>query len=479
MLGGNRSGKTFAGTHETLAHLYGYRFWEVPDLRLTADGDLPHRDTVPPAHWTRRADSLPTRLPAVGMVVSGLPRLRGIGQNIFPAVHDALPESVRASKALSVLRGAQSVPDWLQLPNGSKLIFATAEQEAQSFEGFKLDFCWVDEPIPQNIYSALIARLHDSQGPIWFTLTPLGAQAAWLYAWVVDKPADIGITQVAMRDNPAWKQADIDRFIRDGEFNDQELRARIDGEFTFLGDRVYAGFNPEVHVIAPFPIPQDWILGCTIDPHHARPPFILWWAYRSDTDTYYFTREWPPGGNFHKLKDGGLNPRDLAAVIRNAEGRARVTVRVADPRFGKAEHLRHGHVETSFCELLAEEGVYFDANVPGTGVIETGHQVVAAHLRYDKEGPHTPDGRARLYVFNTCENVINGFMRYGFTDTKDMVKGMHRHVSEEFKDSMDAVRYTLLYPIPATDKEVAAMQSFSVEDLKKENAVLGEYGDTE
>lgn len=467
--GGNRSGKTTAGKHEALAHAYGYRYWEVPDLKLQ-NGDLPSRDSIPTRFWVRRADGIPVRVPNVGMVVSGLPRLRGIGENIYPGLQSELPEALRAGK-LRVLRGAQGVPDWVELPNGSRVLFATEEQDDMTFEGFTLDWCWVDEPIRESIHNALQARLFDFRGSMWYTLTPLGAKSAWLYETFVnpvEPRADVLHLQVRQRDNPGNTEEQLKEFENNPNFSDRERKARLYGEFECLGDRVFDTFDPRVHVIKAFLPPTDWIHGCTVDPHHKRPAFIAWWAYNQHTRTYHFYREWPPGA-FHKLREGALPPAEYATVIRNAEGRVSAKVRVCDPRFGKAEHSRHGFRETSWVELMAQYGLHFDANVPNVGTLEYGHDVINDLLRFDKNFPISPTNSPRLFLHDCCPNLAASFMNYGYLDTKDAIKGLYRKVSEEYKDGVDVVRYTVLYPIPVTADQIKKLQRFTAEDLRREN----------
>lgn len=465
-LGGNRSGKTMGGRHEAIAHAYGYRFWEVPGLKLV-NGDLPPRDTIPTQYWIRRHDGIPIRVPNVGMVISGLPRQRGIGQNIYPAMYEMLPEVVR--KNLKVIKGAGGVPEYLDLPNGSRTLFASREQEDMSFEGFVLDWAWFDEPNRQSLFSAVWARLFDFQGPAWFTMTPLEAECAWLYrSWYLERPDDVGVVEVSMKDNPANTEEMIRQFAENGEYTDRERKARLFGAFEFLGNRVLDVFNPTIHVVKAFQPPPDWIHGITVDPHHKRPSFMLWWAYNPATKVRHYYKEWPVE-DFFKMKEGGLTPAEYAAIIRNAEGRTRVRVRVCDPRFGKAEHSRHGFHETSWVNLMAQYGLNFDANVPNVGTIEYGLQVINDRLRYDKNFPIGPTNQPRIVVHDNLLNLVTACMNFAFMSSPEG-KEPHQKVSEEFKDPIDCMRYTELYPIPVTLDEALSLQSFTGDDLRNANA---------
>jgi hypothetical protein len=467
-LGGNRSGKTTAGVQQSLAYVYGYRFWEVPGLKLARNGDLPSRDSIPTQYWTRRHDGIPTRVPSVGMVVSGLPRLRGIGQTIFPKLWEALPAALKLPNITRVLRSSGGCADWMEFPNGSKILFASEEQDDMTFEGFTLDWAWVDEPIRKSIFSALWARLFDFQGPLHLTLTPLEARAAWMYFDLVQhKDEKTGLVFVKMGDNPANTPEMIRDFVARGQFTKRELAARLNGEFEALGNRVIDNFNPGVHICKAFMPPADWIHGLTVDPHHKRPSYMVWWAFNPDSKTYHFYREWPTD-NFFAMTDGGKTPAEYATLIRNVEGSQVAPVRICDPRFGKAEHQRHGFHETSWVQLMRQYGLDFDANVPDTGSIDFGVSKIIDLMRYDENFPVSPTNHPKIYIHEGLENMQNALMNWGFAEARSG-KDPYTKVNEEFKDPVDAMRYTILYPIPVTAAQARDLQPYADDALAKEN----------
>lgn len=465
LLGGNRSGKTFCGAHETVAHMYGYYFWRVPNLQLKG-GDLPPREEVPIEYWVRRHDKIPVRVPSIGMGISGLPRVRGIGQTMHPAIFSILPEEVR--RKTHVMKGQGGVPDWFELPNGSKILYATDEQALETFEGFVLDFLWNDEPIQQSIYSALMARLHDYQGSVWSTLTPIHAKVMWMYhSLYVNTPDDAGVLEMSMSDNAVNTPEMIEAFRKSGEYSERELSSRLHGTFEALGNRCIPDFNPEVHIVRGFTPPKNWVHGMCVDPHHKRPAFMVWWAYNPESRCYHFWKEWPTQ-DFFKMKDGGLSPQDYAALIRNIEADSpRVRIRLCDPRFGRAEHQRHGYTETCWIDQMARYGLGFD--VPrNTHNLDYGHQKITELLRYDKKFPISPSNHPRLVVHEHLANVSAAFLNYSFEDSPDN-KAPYTKVDERWKDPVDVVRYTVLYDLPASDEEVSALQRFSEKDLREAN----------
>lgn len=466
VLGGNRSGKTKCGSKEATAYSYGYRFYEVEGLKLTPEGDLPPRDSIPTKHWIRRHDGIPIRVPNIGAIVTGLPRSRGIGENIWPALEGDLPVKVRQS--LKAIRTAGGVVDNATLPNGSKWLMFSEEMDNIVFEGWSADWAWIDEPVRKSIYSALWARLFDFQGALWLTQTPLGAESAWIYqSLYLDRPDDVGVVEVSMADNPRNTPEMIRSFAENGEYTDREKAARLYGKFEFLGNRVFELFDPSVHICKAFLPPADWIHGLAVDCHHKRPAAMLWWAFNAHSKTYHFYREWPTA-NFFKMREGGLTPVEYAALIRNTEGSLPAKVRICDPRFGKAEHQRHGFHETSWVHLMAQQGLHFDANVPNVATIDYGHQVINSLLKYDKNFPIGPTNHPKIYVHEGLANLQTSLMNYGFLESRE-TKEPHTQVSEEYKDFSDCLRYTVLYPIPATDEQIAGLQRYTAEQLTEQN----------
>lgn len=467
--GANQSGKSTAGAHEALGHVYGYRFWEIPDLALNKDGDLPHRDMIPPEFWIRRADGIPLQVPNFGVITTGLPRFQGIGENIWPVIQRAIPQKLRNSRQLfNVVKGAQGVPVSLNFPNGSHLIFGGEEQDDFAFEGFVADWWWCDEPVRQAIFNAMQARLMANMGPMWFTLTPLGARSAWMLPYYRGEHSDTFVLRVVQSDNPAMTEDKRRAFADGGQWTDRERAARIEGEFEVMEDRVFESYNPDVHLIEPFVPPKEWIRGVTVDPHHKRPAFMVWWYFDPDAKVYYFSDEWP-NEDFFRMRAGGKTPTEYATIIRNIEGRRPATVRICDPRFGKAEHMRHGYKETCWADQMAELGLFFDANVPNVGGLDYGHAAIIDLLYYDKDFPLSPTNQPRIKIFTTCKNLDRAFRNYSYLDVKDPIKGLYKKVSEEYKDPIDGVRYTVLYPIPLTADQAAKLQRWTAEELEREN----------
>jgi hypothetical protein len=468
LIGANKCGKTWGGGNEAHAHAVGYRYWEVPDLKLDEKGHLPDRDTIPPKYWVRMGNGVPIPVPNTGMIVTGLARERGIGQVVWPCLKEFLPpQMLKDSKPI---KGAAGVVTSFTYPNGSVILFGSADQDPLTFEGTRLQWAWVDEPVKPFVFNGLWRGLSVDQGRIFFTLTPLGIESAWMYdKWVSNTPDDVGYVKVLMTDNPGLTPQAIEEFERTGEWTEAERKARLCGDFEALGNRVIYNFDKKVHVVPAHRLPVDWTHGMTVDPHHARPPFVVWWK-RSPEGVYEFYREYPTQSWTKACRSGvGIPPTELAILFRNIEAADIPNWRIGDPRFAKAETNLKGQLMTSWAQDMAAAGMPFDTRVPNVGRVETGEQQIVDMLRYNDKFPISPTNTPKILIHDCCVNLIKAFENYGILTSRTNVK-LDEKRSEEWKDPIDCVRYTVLFP--AYDDVGTAWDSFSDDDWRQENGGL-------
>jgi hypothetical protein len=90
----------------------------------------------------------------------------------------------------------------------------------------------------------------------------------------------------------------------------------------------------------------------------------------------------------------------------------------------------------------------FDARVPNIGRIEVGEQKIVELLRWDRNFPRGPTNQPKIVIHDTCPNLIAALENYGVPATHNPAKESDLSRSDEFKDPIDALRYTVLYPVP-------------------------------
>lgn len=133
----------------------------------------------------------------------------------------------------------------LTLNNGSTVEFMSFDQDVQKFVGTSRHFVWFDEEPPLNIFNECLARLIDTDGMWWLTLTPLQD-----FSWTADTlydPAkegllpDVELWEVNTKDNVHIDDEAAERLL---SFVDPEEReARLTGSGTANSSLIYPDFS--------------------------------------------------------------------------------------------------------------------------------------------------------------------------------------------------------------------------------------------
>ena len=147
-IGGNRSGKTFGGVAEDI-------MW------------------VTKKHPYRTLPEGPIR----GRVV-GVDFLQGVQKILLPLYSQLIPPSELIDGSWE--RSYDKQLRTLTLDNGSFLEFMSYDQDTDKFAGTSRHFIHYDEEPPKHIFNECNARLVDTAGSYWLTMTPVEGMT-WIY----------------------------------------------------------------------------------------------------------------------------------------------------------------------------------------------------------------------------------------------------------------------------------------------------------
>jgi phage terminase large subunit-like protein len=264
-IGGNRSGKSVGGVVEDI-------WWST--------GKHPYKRTPEP--------------PVRGRVIA-VDYKQGIEQIILPIFSQWLPMSELKGQSWST---AYAKGDRvLTLENGSTIEFMGYEQDLEKFAGTSRHFIHFDEEPPKSIYTENQARLVDTGGSAWLTMTPVEGMT-WVYDDIYLKAKNgsdlFGVVEVDMTENPFLGQAEIDRFL--SMLNADERKARIEGKFVNIGGLVFKKFSSDKHVVPLMRPPMDWEWYVSIDHGYNNPTAIYWHGVSPSgkvvTFSEHYQREW-------------------------------------------------------------------------------------------------------------------------------------------------------------------------------------------
>ena len=355
VLGGNRTGKTYAGIAEALYYIEGRSTYaEVPEGPNTV--------------WY----VVPT------------------GAVFDDAVQPILEQLINWEHVVSFDKQKRRY----RFKNGSVLAIKTSDQRQKRLVGAAVDFVVADEPLPKVVYEELAARLISTNGRMLMVLTPVSEKMdEWL--WIRDdlytphkmgERPDVHIINMPVVDEdgepavPHLTKAQV-RMYED-QYPDPETRAaRMYGEFIVRGGLVFGGLNDEVNIIEPFDVPDYWHKWLICDPQYHRFAVLLF-AVDPDGNYYvvseYFSADEPMATRADRIKamvghqDKNLplyvdyaNPQDVQELnyhfARNGANIGAVplpvTKRVEDMVL-RVHAMLEGHPDRLYNKITGLTGVY-------------------------------------------------------------------------------------------------------------------------
>jgi len=361
VFGGNRSGKTFSSVVEMI-------WW--------ATGTHPYRQTPRPPVALRHVC---------------VDKPQGTDKILKELYKQLCPPRVLRDREFE--KAWEEKPDVLWFSNGSFIEFLTYEQQLQKHAGTSRHAIGFDEEPDEAIFNENMARLVDTDGEWWISLTPLEG-LTWLYhrfylPWEEGNLRDnVAMWHFLTKDNRYVKLSAVERLL--GDLGKEEKEARLTGKFMALSGLIYA-FNEAAHVKELDPQPH-WLTFTSMD-HGLRAP-TSWHWYQIDQDgRFYVVRE-------HYMAD--LLVPAHARIVREIEGANRLLTpeyRIGDPSIWNRQPNDGQSVGTEY----AAHGIHIGQ---GLNNLEAGVNRVASLFETD----HT--GRPRILIDPSCRNLIREARTY-------------------------------------------------------------------
>jgi len=310
--------------------------------------------------------------------------------------------------------------------NGSILAYGGMKNEEQREQirsigqDGSVDIAWMEEAnkFTEEDFNELIARMRGHAcdwRQIILTTNP-DAPTHWIKKRLIDG-GEASVYYSGALDNPHNPESYIEGLQRLTGVLKERL---VHGRWVQAEGAVYAGFDAEIHLIDPFPIPDDWRVIMSIDFGYTNPFVCQWWALDNDGRMYlfreiYMTRR-TVKVHAQKIRDYMTEPVESVVADHDAEDRA----------------------------TLEENGIYTDL---ADKRVMPGIQAVQERLKVQ------PDGKPRLFAMRgaTVEidwrmedekrptSTLEEFSAYVWNDkvTKDEPMKVDDH-------GMDAMRYAVM-----------------------------------
>lgn len=399
VFGGNRSGKTECGAVETV--------W-------LARGIHPYKENKPISCWVVSLSKQVQRDVAQSKILHYLRK-------------DYIEQIVMSSgKQGSADYG---IIDFILVKNVfgslSKIGFKSCDQGREKFQGSSLDFVWFDEEPPYDIYQECRMRVMDRQGFIFGTMTPLKG-LTWVYNEIylnTNNDNEVWHIEMEWADNPYLDNNEIEQMTK--TLSSEELQSRRYGKFMQCGGMVYNEFDENIHVLDPFEVPYEWYDNISIDPGLNNPLSAHWYARDFDGNVYVIAE------HFDKGKDVYFHAERIKEISKKLNWHfcnGKLTALI-----DSAANQRTLASSKNVVELFYENDILVNPKVNKD--MFSGINVVK---RYLKDG----EGKAHLFIFKNCVNLIKEIKSYWWGDNDLPIK----------KDDhcLDEMRY---YLMSITDRE--------------------------
>lgn len=308
----------------------------------------------------------------------------------------------------------------------SKIGFKSCDQGRDKFQGASLDFVWFDEEPPYDIYRECQMRVLDREGDIFGTMTPLKG-LTWVYDEIYlnsHNSPEVWHEHMTWDDNPYLSKKEI-AFLT-STLSPDELEARKEGKFTALGGMVYPEFDENVHVIEPFDIPPEWQDNISIDPGLNNPLSAHWYAVDYDGNVYVVAE------HFEAKKDVVYHAQRIKEISDRLNWH-RAPNGMISALIDSAATQRTLASSKSVVDLFYDNGILTNPKVNKD--MFSGISTVKRYLK-------NCEGRAQLFIFKNCTNLIRELKSYWWGNEDNPIK--------RDDHSLDELRYYLMSkPQPA------------------------------
>lgn len=410
IIAGNRTGKSELGAVETVYHLTGRypdwwkgrRFpaaitaWAAGDTTQTVRDIAQEKLLGPPGQWG--TGLIPKHL------ILEIKRKSG-----------SVPDAVESVMVKHVTGGI------------SRVTFKSYDQKRKSFQGTHIDWIWLDEECPMDIYGECVMRTADTGGAngaglVGLTFTPLEGLTRVVLQFLPGgkMPADGNQERFAImagwNDVPHLSAEEKAKLLAATEPHLRDARSK---GIPQLGAGAIYPIAEESITVADFELPIFWPRAYALDVGWNNTAAV-WGAWDRDADILYLT---------HEYKRAHAEPAVHAAAIR---ARGRWIPGVIDP-------AARGRNQKDGTKLIEE---YVDAGldlVPSENAVEAGLFTV---YRAMTEG--------RLKVFSSLQLWFAEFRIYRRDEKGKVVK--------EFDHLMDCTKYLALSGVDAAQVDTTSYQ---------------------
>jgi phage terminase large subunit-like protein len=188
----------------------------------------------------------------------------------------------------------------------SRLGFKSYEMGEQKFYGRPVDWIWLDEQPPSNIYTQCITRTVATNGYVMMTFTPEDGMTPVVHQFMNDRQPGQYLLQASWDDAPHLIDSVKEQLLAQYPPHERDLRSK---GIPVFGSGLVFPVSEETLVIEPFDLPDHWPRIAGLDFGWDHPTACVWIAHDTDSDTYYLYDEYSKNKESVVVHAAALNAR--------------------------------------------------------------------------------------------------------------------------------------------------------------------------
>lgn len=170
-------------------------------------------------------------------------------------------------------------------PDGwSRIGFKSYEMGEEKFYGRPVDWVWLDEQPPSNIYTQCITRTVATNGYVMMTFTPEDGMTPVVNQFMNDIKRGQKLIQATWDDAPHLDEDTKEQLL--AQYPPHERKLRSQGIPVFGSGLVFP-VSEDSLITEPFEIPDHWKRIAGLDFGYDHPTAVTWIAIDEESDTYY------------------------------------------------------------------------------------------------------------------------------------------------------------------------------------------------
>jgi PBSX family phage terminase large subunit len=396
-----------------------------------------------------------------------------IARQFMPELKDTTYKTfleVCPPELIAEIRVADMVVKIRNIVGGVSTILFRGLEEPDKLRSLNLNAFYIDEAnqVSEAAFMLLQGRL---RGKHWrkgfLTMNPGGHDWSWRWFVRQDHIENPEVRRLFLNirapslENVHLPDGYIDTMM--ASWSSERIKREIMGSDDVFEGQIYNEFDRSLHVVKPFRVPDDWTIRIGCDDGYRNAAAWVYLAVSPEGDCYaydeFYEKEWLIEEIAKKGKDG--RPSAITKLGSRKVEQARM-----DPA---AKQVKDGRTNwDAYLEHLPKGFPLLEANK----AVSAGIDRVKSYLKPDK------NGRPRLYIFETCHNLLDEIAQYKWKPQAVSQEGKADVKEEPVKHNdhaCDALRYVIMTmpePTPKTTDPADRLKRGTLEralynDLKK------------